>query len=66
MPNDVGYLNFFTKVVERLDGDAKKVGKIIEEECRELLTQASTRVFSHLLHADHFFDFEVVIAPFLR
>ena len=61
--NDIGYLGFFTKVVEWLEGGAKKVGQIIEEECRNLLTQASKRVFSHLLRTNPCFDFEAVIAP---
>ncbi|KAE8779750.1 hypothetical protein D1007_47177 [Hordeum vulgare] len=63
MPNDAGYLDFFTRVVERLEVSAKKVGKIIEKECCHLLAQALTQVFSHLLHANPHFDFEAGMPP---
>ena len=61
--HDGSYLDFFSKLVERLEVGAKKVGGIIEEESRDLLTQAATRIFSHLLNADPNFDFGKVIAP---
>src|SRR3990170_1036630 len=57
------YVDFSIKLVERLEDGAKKVDGILEEECRDLFSQAATRVFSHLLHADPNFDFDKVIAP---
>lgn len=63
VPDDVGYLAFFTRTVERLEGGAEKVGKLVEEESHDLLTQASTCIFSHLLHSDPDFNFKAVIAP---
>jgi hypothetical protein len=32
MPDDTGYLAFFTRIVERLEGGMEKVGKLVEEE----------------------------------
>jgi hypothetical protein len=61
--HDVNYIDFFTKLVERLEAGAKRVNGIIEDECRDLLFQVATRIFSHLLHADPNFDFDRVIAP---
>jgi hypothetical protein len=63
VPDDAGYLAFFTKVIERLEEGAKKVGQLVEEESRDLLARATMRVFSHLLRSDPCFDFEAVIAP---
>lgn len=56
-----GYLAFFNKVVERLEGGAKKVGELFEEESRDLLAQDSPRAFSHLFRSDPDFDLEAVI-----
>jgi hypothetical protein len=61
--HDASYLDFFTKLVERLEAGAKRVNGIIEDECRDLLFQAATRIFSHLLRTDPNFDFDRVIAP---
>ncbi|XP_073364587.1 uncharacterized protein [Aegilops tauschii subsp. strangulata] len=61
--NDAGYLAFFTRVVERLEGSVEKVRKLIDEESRDLLARTSTRVFRHLLRSDTDFDFEAVIDP---
>ncbi|KAE8804835.1 hypothetical protein D1007_19069 [Hordeum vulgare] len=52
VPDDVGYLDFFTEVMERLEAGAREVGVLIEEESRDLLSQALTCVLSNLLHAD--------------
>lgn len=61
--NDASYLDFFTKLVEKLESGAKRVNGIIEDECRELLGQAATRIFSNLLRADANFDFNRVMPP---
>ncbi|XP_020165789.1 uncharacterized protein [Aegilops tauschii subsp. strangulata] len=66
MPDDAGYLAFFTRVVERLEGSAEKVRQLVDEESRDLLARASTRVFSHLLRSDPDFDFQAVIDPVPR
>ncbi|KAE8820716.1 hypothetical protein D1007_01477 [Hordeum vulgare] len=66
MLDDADYLDFFTKVVEWLGAGAKNVGLIVAEECRNLLAHAILHVFNHLLRIDPCFDFEAMIAPFLR
>ncbi|KAE8814775.1 hypothetical protein D1007_07772 [Hordeum vulgare] len=63
VPNDVGYLDFFTKVVERLEADARQVGALIEEEIHDFLSRALTCVFSNLLCVDPRFDFEATRPP---
>ena len=34
---------------------------IVEEECRELLSLAGTRIFANLLHANPSFDFATIL-----
>ncbi|KAE8799161.1 hypothetical protein D1007_25547 [Hordeum vulgare] len=63
VPDEAGYLDFFTKVVERLEAGTQEVGALIEEECRDLLSQALTHVFTHLFHTYPHFDFEAAMAP---
>lgn len=63
MPDDAGYRAFFTRIVERLEEGAERVGELVKEESRNLLARASTRVFSHLLRLDPDFDFDAMIAP---
>ncbi|KAE8769287.1 hypothetical protein D1007_59133 [Hordeum vulgare] len=53
VPDDAGYLDFFTN----------KVVVIVDEECRDLLGQALTRVCSQLLRANPRFDSEAVMVP---
>ncbi|KAE8774507.1 hypothetical protein D1007_53136 [Hordeum vulgare] len=52
VPDDVGYLDFFTKVVEQLEVDAKQVGILIEEESRDLLSEALMHVFNNVFCTD--------------
>ena len=60
--DDVGaYLQFFTQIMEKLDGVATNLNNVVEEECRELLSLAATRVFSNLRHANPNFDFASVL-----
>ncbi|KAE8791831.1 hypothetical protein D1007_33724 [Hordeum vulgare] len=66
VPNDAGYLDFFTKVMERLKAGIKKECIVVKEECHGLLSHTLTRVFSYLLHADPCFDSEAMIAPVLE
>lgn len=63
VPDDVSYLAFFTRIVERLKGGAEKVRQLVEEKSRDLLARASSCVFSHLLRFDPDFDFEAMTAP---
>lgn len=65
-PNDTGYLAFFTRIMERLEEGAERVGEPVKEEGRNLLARAATRVFSHLFRLDPDFDFDAMIAPVLR
>ncbi|KAE8776012.1 hypothetical protein D1007_51428 [Hordeum vulgare] len=64
--HDVNYLDFFTKVVERLEAGAKQVGVLNEEESRDLLTHALTRVFGNRLRADPHIDFKATMALILE
>ncbi|KAE8801504.1 hypothetical protein D1007_22888 [Hordeum vulgare] len=66
VPDNVSYLDFFTKVVERLEESAKKVVLIIEEECCDLLGKALTLVFIHLHSVSLRFEFEAMTALFPR
>ncbi|KAE8818252.1 hypothetical protein D1007_04130 [Hordeum vulgare] len=66
MPDEVGYLDSFTKVLERLEAGAQEVAGLIEEESRDLLSQALTSVFNNLFHIEPYFNFEAAIAPVLE
>ncbi|KAE8799074.1 hypothetical protein D1007_25620 [Hordeum vulgare] len=46
-----------------LEGAIKKGDTSLEEECRDLLSLATTRVFSHLVLRDPQFKFIGVIGP---
>ncbi|KAE8792078.1 hypothetical protein D1007_33402 [Hordeum vulgare] len=48
IPDDTDYLDFFTKVVERLEAGAQQVGALIKEESRDLLSQALMHIFSNI------------------
>ncbi|KAE8816391.1 hypothetical protein D1007_05993 [Hordeum vulgare] len=66
VPDEAGYLDFFTKVMERLEAGAQQVWPQIKEESCDLLSQVLTRVFSNLFHIDPHFDFEVTMASVLE
>ncbi|MBI0384628.1 hypothetical protein JBE27_52325, partial [Streptomyces albiflaviniger] len=57
------YLQFFTELVESLEQIVSGVNTIVEDECRELLSIAATRVFSHLRRLNPRFDFSSVLGP---
>jgi hypothetical protein len=61
--DDAGYLNFFTKLMKRLEDGAARMDDIIMAECRNLLSQATTRVFSNLFRIDADFDIGRVMCP---
>src|SRR3989337_3064470 len=61
--DDASYLAFFTRLVERLEASSTRWDEIRDAECRDLLRQASTRVFSNLLCIDGSFNFDQVLSP---
>ncbi|KAE8781694.1 hypothetical protein D1007_45028 [Hordeum vulgare] len=61
VPNDAGYLGFFFRVVEFLEAGAEKAHALVEEKSRDLLGQAASDIFSHLLHLDPDFDIAAVL-----
>ncbi|KAE8803679.1 hypothetical protein D1007_20363 [Hordeum vulgare] len=44
VPDDAGYLDFFTKIMERLEAGTKQVGALIEEESHDILFESLMRV----------------------
>ncbi|KAE8790569.1 hypothetical protein D1007_35081 [Hordeum vulgare] len=66
VPDDVGYLGFFSRVVECLEAGAEKAHALVEEKNRDVLGQAASDVFSHLLCLDPDFDFAAVLGPVLE
>ena len=42
------HIHFFTKLVESLEGTGAAVDGLVENECRELLSVAGSRIFSNL------------------
>ncbi|KAE8799270.1 hypothetical protein D1007_25399 [Hordeum vulgare] len=66
IPDDVGYLGFFYRVVEHLEAGARKALTLAEEKSRDLLCQAASDVFSHLLRLNPDFDFALVLDPVLE
>lgn len=63
VPDDAGYLGLFFRVVECLEAGAEKVHALAEEKSRDLLGQAASDVFNHLLRFDPDFDFTEVLGP---
>lgn len=63
IPDDSGYLGFFCRVVERLEASAGKALAFAEEKSHNLLGQAASDVFSHILCLDPDFDFAPVLDP---
>ncbi|KAE8815668.1 hypothetical protein D1007_06854 [Hordeum vulgare] len=63
IPQDTGYTKFSSELVKELEGVAKKVDNILEEECRNLFSMVGTHVFSYLFFRDPHFEFEEVMCP---
>lgn len=63
--NNASYLDFFTRLMGKLEEGAKKADELVEEECRDLLTTAMMCLFSNLLQGDGDFDFNKVVSPVL-
>ncbi|KAE8810740.1 hypothetical protein D1007_12542 [Hordeum vulgare] len=61
VPDNAGYLGFFLRVVECLEAGAEKAHALPEERSRDLLGQATSDVFGHLLRLDPDFDFVVIL-----
>src|SRR5664279_539340 len=57
------YLQFFAALVAGLEVAAADVDNLVDEECRELLSIAVTRILCNLYLADSKFDFSSVIRP---
>ncbi|KAE8780204.1 hypothetical protein D1007_46694 [Hordeum vulgare] len=63
IPDDSGYSGFFYRVMEHLEAGAEEALVLAEEKSRDLLGQAASDVFSHLLYLDPNFDFALVLDP---
>ncbi|KAE8783291.1 hypothetical protein D1007_43281 [Hordeum vulgare] len=63
IPQDASYTKLSSELAKELEGEAKKVYKILEEECYDLFSVAATRVFSHVLLRDPRFEFKEVMGP---
>ncbi|KAE8781479.1 hypothetical protein D1007_45261 [Hordeum vulgare] len=63
VPDDIGYLGFFLRVVERLEAGFAKSLALAKENSRDLLGKAASDVFSHLPRLDLYFDFAEVLDP---
>ncbi|KAE8797501.1 hypothetical protein D1007_27360 [Hordeum vulgare] len=63
IPDDFGYLGFFYYVVEHLKESAEKAFELAEEKSHDLLGQAASDLFSHLLRLDPNFDSALVRDP---
>ncbi|KAE8792929.1 hypothetical protein D1007_32431 [Hordeum vulgare] len=63
---DAGYTEFSMGLVKELEGAAKKVDIILEEECRDLFSVAATHVFSPLLLCDPHIEFKEVMGHVLE
>ncbi|KAE8799167.1 hypothetical protein D1007_25449 [Hordeum vulgare] len=61
VPYDDGYLGFFLCVLEHLEVGAAKALALADEKSHDLLSQAASDVFSHLLRLDPDFDFAPVL-----
>ncbi|KAE8794170.1 hypothetical protein D1007_31043 [Hordeum vulgare] len=63
VPQDSSYAKLSCELVKEIVGGAKKVDDILEEECCNLFSMATTHDFSHLLLRDPGFAFEEVMGP---
>ncbi|KAE8799499.1 hypothetical protein D1007_25078 [Hordeum vulgare] len=63
VPNDAGYLGFFSRIVECLEGGVEKVCVLAQEKSDDLVERAASDMFSHLLRLDPYFDFDAVLGP---
>ncbi|KAE8820574.1 hypothetical protein D1007_01318 [Hordeum vulgare] len=66
IPDDSKCLGFFYRVVEHLEAGAEKALALKEEKRRDLLGQATSDIFSHLLCLDPNFDFASMLDPVLE
>ncbi|KAE8766295.1 hypothetical protein D1007_62497 [Hordeum vulgare] len=61
IPDDSRCLCFFYRIVEHFEVGAEKALALAEEKSRDLLGQATSDVFSHLLRLDPDFHFTSVL-----
>ncbi|KAE8814014.1 hypothetical protein D1007_08652 [Hordeum vulgare] len=66
IPDESGYLGIFYCVVERLEAGSEKALALTEEKSRDLLGQAVSDIFRHLLCLDLDFGFASVLDPVLE
>ncbi|KAE8766246.1 hypothetical protein D1007_62688 [Hordeum vulgare] len=62
-PDDSRCLGFFYLLVEHLEAGVEKALALTEEMSYDLLGQAASDIFSHLLRLDPNFDFASVLDP---
>ncbi|KAE8789330.1 hypothetical protein D1007_36505 [Hordeum vulgare] len=62
-PDNASYLGFFFRVLECLEAGAENAHALAEEKSRDLLGQAASNVFNHLLRLDPDYDFATVLGP---
>ncbi|KAE8813169.1 hypothetical protein D1007_09676 [Hordeum vulgare] len=63
VPKGASYTEFSSNLMTELEGMAKKVDKLLEEECHDLFSVTATRIFIHLLLRDPHFKLEDMIGP---
>ena len=61
--DDAGYLGFFTMGVECLEGGVRKARQRVEEQSRDVLRSAVSRIFGNLHRLDSHVDFEALLEP---
>ena len=59
--DEASFLDFFAKLVEKLEEAVTKMDELVDAECLELLELARRRIFSNLLHANPDFQAETVL-----
>ena len=60
---EAGYAGFFERFLGKLEENVASVAERVEEECRDLLSFATRRIFINLAILDPTFDYATVTAP---
>ena len=58
-----GFMGLSSKFIEALEGATARVETVLESECHDLFSTATTRVFSYLYLREPSFNFGSVICP---
>ena len=61
--DEAGYAGFFGRFLGKLEENVASVNERVEEECRDLLSFATRRIFINLAILDPTFDYATVTAP---